>query len=80
MDEYRDEATIKFLKYWEDRFKLIFEQNTNWTKLFFILEHSNLPQSISIDKFCEKYSQDFQINISYKIDPNTNNFDLTITR
>jgi hypothetical protein len=80
MDEYKDEATLKFLKYWEDRFKLIFEQNTNWTKLFFILDHDNLPNSISIEKFCEKYSQDFQINITYKKDPNTNNFDLTITR
>lgn len=80
MDEYKDETTLKFLKYWEDRFTLIFEQNTNWTKLFFIIESVNLPKSISIDKFCEKFSQDFQINISFKIDSATNNYDLTITR
>jgi len=80
MEENKDEITVKFLKYWEDRFKLIFEQNTNWTKLFLTLENNNLPKSISIDKFCNKYSQDFQMNISYKIDPNNNNFDLTITR
>ena len=80
MEEFKDEETLKFLKYWEHRFKLIFEQNTNWTKLFLILDSSDLPNNMNIDQFCSKYSQDFQMNISYKIDASNNNFDLTITR
>ena len=80
MNETTNEQTDKFLKYWEYRFNKILEQNTNWTKLILSVDQDSLPQLINIDKFCFKYSQDFQLNISYKLDENTNHYDLTITK
>jgi len=80
MEEFKDEQTVKFLKYWEQRFKTIIDQNTNWTKMFMTIDPSSLPIQVSIDKFCSKYSQEFQLNISYKIDENSNQYDLTITK
>lgn len=80
MEEIKDEVTLKFLKYWEQRFKMIFEQNTNWTKLFLTIEQQNLPNGLTIEKFCTTYSQEFQMNISFKKDENANHYDLTITR
>lgn len=80
MEDYKDENTLRFVKYWEQRFNKILEQNTNWTKLFLTLEQTSLPHNLNIDKFCSKYSQDFQLTINYKLDEISNNFDLTITR
>lgn len=80
MEEIKDEVTLKFLKYWELRFKMIFEQNTNWTKLFLTIEQQILPAGLTIEKFCSTYSQAFQLNISYKKDEQSNHYDLTITR
>ena len=80
MEEIKDENTLRFVKYWEQRFNRILEQNTNWTKLFLTLEQNSLPSNLNIDKFCSKYGQDFQLTINYKLDENSNNFDLTITR
>ena len=80
MEEHKDEETLKFLKYWEQRFEMIMEQNTNWTRLFLIVDYSTFPTTLSIESFCSKFSQDLQFNISYKRDESSNNYDLTITR
>ena len=80
MENIKDEQSMKFFKYWEERFNKILAQNTNWTKLFMSVEQNSLPDMITMDKFCNKYSQDFQLNISYRLDDSSKDYDLTITR
>ena len=70
----------KFLNYWEQRFKTIFEVNTTWTTLFMTVNKSTFPESLSIETFCKKFMQDLNMKLSYKFDESDNDYDLTITR
>ena len=75
-----NEKEEKFLNYWEQRFRTIFEDNTTWTTLFMTVNKSTFPQTLSIETFCKKFMQDFNMKLSYKFDESDNDYDLTITR
>ncbi len=75
-----NEKVDKFLNYWEQRFKTIFEDNTTWTTLFMTVNKSTFPESLTIETFCKKFMQDFNMKLSYKYDESDNDYDLTITR
>ena len=75
-----NEKEAKFLNYWEQRFKTIFEVNTTLTTLFMTVNKSTFPESLSIETFCKKFMQDFNMKLSYKFDESDNDYDLTITR
>lgn len=80
MENIQDVNTIKFLAYWEHCFKLILNTNTNWNRLFLTLENSSIPKAFSLNKFCSKYSKDFNVNIHYSIDKSKDSVDLLITK
>ncbi|MEG0188785.1 MAG: hypothetical protein RR668_09000 [Algoriella sp.] len=75
-----NEKEEKFLNYWEQRFRTIFEDNTTRTTLFMTVNKSTFPQTLSIETFCKKFMQDFNMKLSYKYDESDNDYDLTITR
>ena len=75
-----NEKEEKFLNYWEQRFRTIFEDNTTWTTLFMTVNKSTFPQTLSIETFCKKFMQDSNMKLSYKYDESDNDYDLTITR
>ncbi|WP_313386362.1 hypothetical protein [Chishuiella sp.] len=75
-----NEKEEKFLNYWEQRFKTIFEDNTSWTKLFMTVNKSTFPDSVNIEVFSKRFSQDFNMQLSYKYDEVDNEYDLTIVK
>ncbi|WP_313373981.1 hypothetical protein [Chishuiella sp.] len=75
-----NEKEEKFLNYWEQRFKTIFEDNTSWTKLFMRVNKSTFPDSVNIEVFSKRFSQDFNMQLSYKYDEADNEYDLTIVK
>ncbi|RLZ07114.1 hypothetical protein [Faecalibacter macacae] len=69
-----------FLKYWERRFDLILQQNTNWNKLYFSLNKDIFPETIDIDYFCIKHSQELNLKFNYKVDQDAKHYNITITK
>jgi len=70
----------KFLNYWGQRFRTIFEENTSWTTMFMTVNKSTFPETLDIETFCQRFIQEFNMGLSYKYDDTENKFDLTITR